>query len=41
MSSHSFEEIERTCDRVAIIRQGQLVALENIHDLRKKEEKPI
>lgn len=39
MSSHSFEEIERTCDRVAIIRQGQLVALENIHDLRKKRRK--
>lgn len=39
MSSHSFEEIERTCDRVGIIRQGELVALENIHDLKMKRRK--
>lgn len=39
MSSHSFEEIERTCDRVGIIRQGELVALENMHDLRQKRRK--
>ena len=39
MSSHSFEEIERTCDRVGIIRQGKLVATENIHDLKKKRRK--
>ena len=39
MSSHSFEEIERTCDRVGIIRQGELVATENMHDLRLKRRK--
>ena len=39
MSSHSFEEIERTCDKVGIIRQGQLVATENIHDLKEKRRK--
>lgn len=39
MSSHSFEEIERTCDRVGIIRQGELVATEDMHDLRKKRRK--
>lgn len=39
MSSHSFEEIERTCDRVGIIRQGQLVATEDIHDLKEKRRK--
>lgn len=39
MSSHSFEEIERTCDRVGIIRQGELVALESIHDLKQKRRK--
>jgi ABC-2 type transport system ATP-binding protein len=39
MSSHSFEEIERTCDRVGIIRKGELVALENMHDLRQKRRK--
>jgi ABC-2 type transport system ATP-binding protein len=39
MSSHSFEEIERTCDRVGIIRQGDLVAIENIHVLKEKRRK--
>ncbi|CEY36516.1 ABC transporter ATP-binding protein [Streptococcus pneumoniae] len=33
MSSHIFTEIERTCDRVAIIKDGRLVTVENIHDL--------
>ena len=40
MSSHSFEEIERTCDRAGIIRQGHLVAIENIKDLKEKRRKP-
>lgn len=39
MSSHSFEEIERTCDRVGIIKHGELVATENMHDLRLKRRK--
>lgn len=39
MSSHSFEEIDRTCDRVGIIRQGDLVAVENIHSLKEKRRK--
>jgi ABC-2 type transport system ATP-binding protein len=39
MSSHSFEEIERTCDRAGIIRQGELVATENIRDLKEKRRK--
>jgi ABC-2 type transport system ATP-binding protein len=39
MSSHSFEEIERTCDRVGIIRQGELVAIEDIHVLKEKRRK--
>ncbi|UYX50350.1 ATP-binding cassette domain-containing protein [Bacillus thuringiensis] len=34
MSSHIFTEIERTCDRVAIIKDGCLVTVENIHDLQ-------
>ena len=28
MSSHSFEEVEKTCDRAAIIKQGKIVAVE-------------
>lgn len=39
MSSHSFEEVERTCDRVGIIRQGELVAIENMHDLKQMRRK--
>lgn len=39
MSSHSFEEIERTCDRAGIIRQGELVATENIRNLKEKRRK--
>lgn len=39
MSSHSFEEIERTCDRAGIIRQGNLVAIENIKNLKEKRRK--
>ncbi|HKL80123.1 MAG TPA: ABC transporter ATP-binding protein [Mobilitalea sp.] len=39
MSSHSFEEIEKTCDRVGIIRHGELVVTENIHDLKQKRRK--
>lgn len=39
MSSHSFEEIERTCDRVGIIRQGELVATEDMHVLKEKRRK--
>lgn len=36
MSSHNLAEVERVCDRVAIIRQGQLVAVERIADLKDK-----
>jgi ABC-2 type transport system ATP-binding protein len=37
LSSHVMPEIERTCDRVAIIREGRLVAVEDIGDLKAKE----
>jgi ABC-2 type transport system ATP-binding protein len=37
MSSHSFSEIERTCDRTGIIRLGRLVAVENIATLRASQ----
>jgi len=30
MSSHILSEVERTCHRVAVIRQGELVAVETI-----------
>lgn len=34
LSSHIFEEVERTCDRVAFIRGGRLVAVERMVDVR-------
>lgn len=34
LSSHIFEEVERTCDRVAFIRAGHLVAVERMADVR-------
>ena len=34
LSSHVLSEVERTCDRVAIIRDGRLVRLGRIEDMR-------
>ncbi len=39
MSSHSFPEIERTCDRAAIIKDGVIVALKDIHELQSMQRK--
>jgi ABC-2 type transport system ATP-binding protein len=39
MSSHSFQEIERTCDSAGIIKDGRLVALEDIHSLRSVQRR--
>lgn len=39
MSSHIFEEVERTCDRTAIIRDGRIVTVENMESLRAKKQK--
>lgn len=41
MSSHMFEEIERTCDRAAIIREGRLVAVEEMEKLEDSRQKVI
>lgn len=39
MSSHIFEEIERTCDRTAIIKNGKIVAIEDMKSLQQKKQK--
>lgn len=39
MSSHIFEEIEKTCDRTAIIRSGKIAAIENMASLSRKKNK--
>lgn len=36
ISSHILSEIERTCDRVAIIHKGRLVAQDTMDDLRRR-----
>jgi ABC-2 type transport system ATP-binding protein len=37
LSSHVLPEVERVCDRVGIVREGRLVAVERITDLRTRE----
>ncbi len=39
MSSHSFEETERTCDDVLIIKEGRLVAKTGIKELKSHQRK--
>lgn len=39
MSSHIFEEVEHTCDRVVIIKDGQVVAVETIENLKAAKHK--
>ena len=34
LSSHDLDEVERVCDRVAMIREGRLAAVEKVADLR-------
>lgn len=35
MSSHQFDEIDHTCERAGIIREGEIVAVDNIHSLKE------
>lgn len=39
MSSHIFEEVERTCDRTAIIKAGKIVTIEDMVSLKAKKQK--
>lgn len=36
LSSHMFEEVERTCDRIGIIREGRLAAVDSVEALRER-----
>lgn len=36
LSSHIFDEVERTCDRIGIIRSGKLVTVDLVETLRKR-----
>lgn len=39
MSSHIFEEIEEVCDRVAMIKDGKIVDIASLYDLRHSKTK--
>ncbi|MEE0434305.1 MAG: ABC transporter ATP-binding protein [Peptococcaceae bacterium] len=36
LSSHIFEEVERTCDRIGIIRQGKMADIDSVDNLRSR-----
>lgn len=39
ISSHSLSEIERTCDRIAIIKEGRIITTKDIHELHAMQRK--
>ena len=41
ISSHELDEVERVCDRVGIVRNGRLIAVEKISDLLGKARRRI
>ena len=41
LSSHILSEVESVCDRVVIIKEGELVADKNLEDLRKGQQQVI
>jgi len=41
MSSHVLSEVERVCDRIALVRKGALVLLSNVEELRKLAARPV
>ena len=41
LSSHVLDEVERTCDRVAIIREGRLVTVEDMTTLRQRSLRDV
>lgn len=41
MSSHTFEEVEKTCDRTVIVKTGRIVNVEDMDNLRKNKQKVI
>ncbi len=41
ISSHELDEVERVCDRVGIIREGSLVAVERVSDLLDKTPRRV
>ena len=41
LSSHELDEVERVCDRVGIIREGRLVAVDRVERMRSRAERDV
>jgi ABC-2 type transport system ATP-binding protein len=41
MSSHVLSEVDHVCDRIALVRKGELVLLSSIEELRKLAARPV
>lgn len=41
LSSHELDEVERVCDRVGIIREGRLVAIEDVEEMRGRAYRSV
>jgi len=41
MSSHVLAEVERVCDRIAVLRKGEIVLLSSVEDARKLASKKV
>ena len=41
LSSHDLSEVERICDRVGIIREGRLVAIETVDEMRGRAHRKV
>jgi ABC-2 type transport system ATP-binding protein len=41
ISSHELDEVQRVCDRVGIVRDGRLIAVERIHELLGRARRTI
>lgn len=39
MSSHMFEEVEETCDKVALIKDGKIIAVKSTREIKHNQEK--
>jgi ABC-2 type transport system ATP-binding protein len=41
LSSHDLDEVQRVCDRVAIIREGRLVTIEDVAQMRQRAHREV
>src|SRR6185295_15691465 len=41
MSSHVLSEVDRVCDRIAVVRKGELVLLSGVEELRRLAARPV